>query len=88
LSLCAIPYRPGAEQGPNYISRILFGAERATIDTSASPTDDQFEQRIRSIYSELDTLSAVTVTVRDGVDFLADWVSNEALAAHAIALEV
>jgi small conductance mechanosensitive channel len=61
-------------------------SEAGTIATSDVPVDGDIEQRIRSIYSQIDALSAVEVTVRDGVVFLSGSVANETQAARAIAL--
>lgn len=64
----------------------IAGAEPITIDTSALPADDQIAQRIQRVYSQIDSLSAIVVTVREGVVFLSGSVSNETQAERAIAL--
>lgn len=57
-----------------------------TISTVDLPADDDIKARIEGIYSQIDALSAVEVTVRDGVVILSGSVSNEAQAVRAITL--
>jgi hypothetical protein len=57
-----------------------------SIATVATPIDEDIERRIKRIYSQVGALSAVEVTVREGVVFLSGSVSNEKTAERATAL--
>ena len=61
-------------------------SESDSIATVATPIDEDIERRIQRIYSEVGALSAVEVTVREGVVFLSGSVSNEKTAERATGL--
>ncbi|MCY0147674.1 mechanosensitive ion channel [Hoeflea sp. G2-23] len=78
----------------------LLGAEASVVaqvasqSTATAPisrgettqTDREIRERLKAIYDEIDTLSAVTVWVRKGVIVLSGKVANESSAERAVRL--
>lgn len=85
LAMCAC--LPGAalraQQGPDAASEV----EQRVIDVDATESNDAaIQERIERIYSQIDSLAAVTVEVQDGVVTLGGQTANEAQAQRAVQL--
>jgi len=55
---------------------------------AGKPTDESIETRLTSIYSQIEALSTVKVTVKEGVVLLSGSVSNDSLATRALSLAI
>jgi len=56
------------------------------IDVSNPLADEEIKNRIQGIYSEIDTLASINVSVSEGVVFLSGSVANETQASRALGL--
>lgn len=69
--------------------------EKAVVDpaplittTHGALTDEKIQERIKSIYAQIEQLSSVNVDVKEGIVFLSGSVANEAQAKRALSLAV